>query len=141
VEPGKIDEVLQSLREYRWGWRARLPGIRFFGKPVSLRVDTQPFPTGGPSPPPDATELALVRLVLGALPGLLPEIVRHFREHADSPDILDRLHKPIVWLSRDWLAEEGPERWSFVTGIAGAPDWGIHADFAGLTFLDIWSGD
>jgi hypothetical protein len=136
-----IDAVLRSLQQYRWGWRAALPGVNFIGQPVGLRVDTQPIPTGGPSPPLDATETALVRLVLGALPELLVEVERHYREHADSPDIIERVHEPHVWLSRDVLAEEGPDRWSFVVGVADAPDWGIHSDFAGLAFQRIWSGD
>lgn len=136
-----IDAVMRSLREHRWGWRADLPGVWFIGKAVGLRVDTQPIPTGGPSPPVDGTETALVRLVLGHLPDLLPIIEREFRGHADSPDIIDRVHEPHVWLSRDWLVEEGPDFWSFVVGIADAPDWGIHAEFSGLVFRRIWSGD
>ena len=141
MEAGAIDVVLRSLQEYRWGWRSTLPEIRFIGKPVSLRVDTQPIPTGGPSPPLDATETALVRRVLGNLPGLLTEIERHYRSHADSPDMIERVHEPAVWLSRDILAEEGPDRWLFVVSIAGAPDWTICTEFAGLGFQDIWSGD
>ncbi len=136
-----IDAVLRSLEEYRWGWRANLPGVRFIGKAVGLRVDTLPIPTGGPSPPLDATETALIRLVLGGLPELLPVIEREYRGHADSPDIIERVLEPAVWLSRDILAEEGPGKWSFAVGIAVAPDWTIAADFDGLSFLCIWSGD
>ena len=104
-------------------------------------MDTQPIPTGGPSPPLSATETSLVRLILGGLPELLPVIEREYRGHADFPDIIDRVHEPAVWLSRDILAEEGPGRWSFAVGIADAPDWTIAADFDGLSFLCIWSGD
>jgi hypothetical protein len=141
METVAIDSVLRSLKEYRWGWRAPLPKIWFIGKPVNLRVDTQPIPTGGASPPLDATETALVRLVLGNFPDLLTEIERHYRSHADSPDIIERLHEPSVWLSRDILTEEGPDHWGFVVGIADAPDWTICAEFDGLAFQDIWSGD
>jgi hypothetical protein len=141
MEAVAIDAILCSLQEYHWGWRTALPNVRFIDKPVSLRVDTQPIPTGGPSPPLDPTETALVRLVLGHLTSLLPEIERHYRSHADSPDIIERLHEPSVWLSRDILAEERSDRWSFVVGIADAPDWTICAEFAGLVFQEIWSGD
>jgi hypothetical protein len=141
VDAESFDTVLQSLQQYRWGWRTTLPGVLFIGKPVGLRVDTQPIPTGGPSPPLNPTETALVRLALGALPALLAEVEWHYREHADSPDIIERVHEPYVWLSRDILAEDGPDRWTFVVGIADAPDWGIHAEFAGLVFQQIWSGD
>src|SRR5262249_33581216 len=127
--------------EYRWGWRAELPGVRFIGKPVGLRVDTQPIPTGGPSPPLDATETALIRLVLGGLPAPVPAVEREDRRHAHFPDILERGHGARGWLSRAVLAEEGLGRWSFVVGIADAPDWGIHADFDRLEFQRIWSGD
>src|SRR5262245_5764888 len=141
MEVDAIEAVLRSLQEYRWGWRTTLPDIRFIGKSVSLRVDTQPIPTGGPSPPLDANETALIRLVLGNLPGLLTEIERHDRSHADSPDIIERVHEPSVWLSRDILAEEGPDHWAFVSGIEDAPDWTICAEFAGLAFQEVWSGD
>ena len=83
----------------------------------------------------------MVRLILSNLPALLPVVEREYRGHADSPDIIERVHMPHIWLSRDWLAELGPEHWSFVVGIADAPDWGIHAEFAGLVFQRIWSGD
>jgi hypothetical protein len=141
MEAIPIDSVLCSLQEYRWGWRTTLPHVRFLGKPVSLRVDTQPIPSDGPSPPLDAAEIAVVRLVLGNLPDLLPEIERHYRSHADTPDIIERVHEPSVWLSRDIRAEEGPDHWSFVVGIEDAPDWTICAEFSGLTFQEIWSGD
>ena len=136
-----IDVALRSLEEYDWGWRTALPGVEFIGRPVGLRVDTRPVPTGGPSPPPDEVETALVRLVLGRLPELLPVIEREYRGHADSPDVIERVHEPAVWLSRDTRAEEGPGRWAFAVGIADAPDWTIVADFDGLSFLGIWSGD
>jgi hypothetical protein len=135
------EAVVRSLRPYTWGWQANIPAVSFLGKSVGLRVDTQPEPSGGPSPPPDEAELALVRLVLGALPELLPEIERHYREHADSPKVLDRADEPRVWVSRDMSAEEGPTRWAFVTGIADAPDWTIQAVFDVLTFREMWSGD
>ena len=141
MEAATIDAVLRSLQEYPWGWRTTLPNVRFLGKPVMLRVDTQPIPTGGPSPPLNVEETALVRRVLGDLLGLLPEIERCYRSHADSPDIPDRVHEPSVWLSRDHLAEEGPDHWCFVSGIADAPDWTICAEFSGLAFQEIWSGD
>jgi hypothetical protein len=141
VDAEAIDAVLRSLQQYHWGWRAELPGVRFIGQSVELRVDTQPIPTGGASPPLDMTETALVWQVLAALPELLVVIEREYRGHADSPDIIDRVHEPRVWLSRDWLAEVGPGHWSFVIGIADAPDWGTHADFDGLVFQRIWSGD
>src|SRR4051812_47486922 len=100
MDADSIDTVLRSLQEYSWGWRATLPDFRFIGKPVSLRVDTQPVPIGGPSPLLDATETALVHLVLNNLAGLLSEVERHYRSHADSPEILVRVHEPTVWLSR-----------------------------------------
>jgi hypothetical protein len=141
MDADAIDRVLRSLTQDRWGWRADLPGVQFIGKPVGLRVDTQPFPTGGPSPPLDANETALVRLILGNLEDLLPVIERAFRGDADAPYIIERVQGPHVWLSRDWLAQEGPDFWSFVVEIADAPDWGTHAEFKGLAFQQIWSGD
>ncbi len=137
-----IDAVLGSLEEYRWGWRAVLPGVRFIGQPIELRVDTQPVPTNDPSPALDAAEMALVRLILGSLPALIAEVERQYLAYnADFPEVIERVHEPRVWLCRDVLAEEGPGRWSFVVGIRDAPDWGIHSDYDGLAFERIWSGD
>lgn len=135
------EAVIRSLRPYTWGWQANIPTVSFLGRSVFLRVDTIPEPTGRGSPPLDAVEMALVRLVLGALPDLLPAIEQRYREHADSPEVLERVEEPCVWLSRDILAEEGPTRWAFVSGIGNADDWAIHAEFDGLTFCEIWSGD
>lgn len=138
-----IDGVLGGLRPYRWGWRDdALPGVQFLGRPVGLRVDTDPTPAGNPPPPPDATETALVRLVLAGLPDLLPLLEREYREYnADHPDVIERVHEPHIWLSRDFLEEIGPGFWTFGVGIADAPDWGIHLEFDGLQFRRIWSGD
>src|SRR5205823_1057502 len=80
MEPGAIEAVLRELQPSRWGWRFNaLPGAHFLGKPVGLRVDTQPIPTGDPSPSLDASETELVRLVLGGLPGVLAEVERQYR--------------------------------------------------------------
>lgn len=136
-----IDLVFESLQDYRWGWRTTLPSLEFIGQPVGLRIDTQPIPISGTHPLPDAAEMALVRLVLGALPQLLIEIERQYRAHADSPDIINRVHEPHIWVSRHMLQEEGQNRWSFIVRIADAQDWGIHCEFEGLDFLEIWSGD
>ena len=143
MEPDAIDAVLRGLRPYRWGWRLdSLPRFSFLGKPVALHVDTQPIPTGNPSPPLDATEIELVRLILGGLPGVLAEAERQYRQYnADFPDLIERAHEPRIWLSRDILADEGPLHWAFVVGIVDAPDWGIHSEFEGLEFRRIWSGD
>jgi hypothetical protein len=124
-----------------WGWRGGVAGVTFLGRPVELRVDTEPEPTGGPPPPLDETELVLVRLVLPSLSALIPEIEAHYRGHADSPAVLDSVSEPRVWLSRDILADDGPGRWGFVAGLTDAPDWVIHAEFDGLVFREIWSGD
>ena len=137
-----IDTVLRSLQRYDWGWRTRLPDIRFIGQPVELRVDTQPMPIGDPSPPLDGTETELVHRILGGLAGVLAEVERHYREYNnDVPDVIERVHEPHIWLSRDVLAEDGPCRWAFVVGIADAPDWCIHSEFVGLEFQEIWAGD
>lgn len=136
-----INNVLLSLAQSAWGWRADLPGVRFLGQPVGLRVDTERTPAGGPPPALDATEVALVRLVLGNLYELIPLIESEYRGHADSPDIIDRAREPHVWLSREWMAEEGLGHWSFVVGIEDAPDWAIHCEFDRLAFRRIWSGD
>jgi hypothetical protein len=137
-----IEEVLRSLFPHPWGWQADLPGVRFLGQPLGLRFDTREAPAAEPPPPPDDAEVALARQVLGGLSKLLPGAEEAYRRyHAGVPGAVELAHEPIVWVSRSTLAREGPGHWALVVGIAGAEDYGTHMDFAGLSFLSVWSGD
>jgi len=72
--PDSIHAVLRGLQPYDWGWRFdELPSARFIGMPVGLRIDTQPIPTGRPSPPLDSTEIGLASTILGGLASVSSE--------------------------------------------------------------------
>jgi hypothetical protein len=142
MEPDVIDAVLRSLQETQWGWQAVLPEVAFLGQPVRLRVDTRPVPAEGPPPVPNADETELARLVLSGLPAALAEAERQYRAyHAGVPGAVELAHEPQACVCREQLAREGPGRWSLVVEIAGAPDYGTHAEFVGLSYVGIWSGD
>jgi hypothetical protein len=105
-------------------------------------LDTRAEPAEEPPPAAEPAEIGLVRLILGGLPGVLAECERRFREYnAEFPELLGKVHEPHIRVSREWLGGEPPGDWAFVVGIADAPDWGIHAEFRGLEFREIWSGD
>jgi hypothetical protein len=142
VDEEAIDAVLRSLQPTPWGWHAGVPGFDFLGQPVSLRLDTRDVPTDEPPPTPDSGEVRLARLVLGGMPGVLSQAEQRYRmHHSNVPSAIELAHDPHVWLSRSGLAQDGADRWQFVVGIAGAEDYGTHAEFAGLSCVGIWSGD
>jgi hypothetical protein len=143
VGPEAIEAVVRELQPNPYGWGCELPApFRFFGRTVELRVDTREYPTDDPTPSPDPDELELVRLILGGLPGVLIEAERQYAEYnADFPDLIERAHEPHIWIARNIRETDGPDHWSFIVGIADAPDWGIHIEFQGLEFQRIWSGD
>ena len=144
MERDTIEAVVQQLRPSPYGWRCELPTpVRFFGQLVELQVDTLPFcDDDEPPPAPAPAEVELVRLVLGGLPGVLAECERQYRKYnAGFPELLGEIREPHIWVSREWLGDAPPGDWSFVVEIADAPAWGIHSEFRGLEFQEIWSGD
>jgi hypothetical protein len=115
---------------------------RFFGQPVELRLDTRAFPADEPPAPPTDAEFDLARLILAGLAGIRVEAERQYAEYNNAfLELRDKVHQPHVWISREWLAVDGPGHWSFVVWISDAPDWGLHLEFWELEFLRIWSGD
>jgi hypothetical protein len=142
MEVDAIEAVLRSFRRTKWGWRAAVPGFEFLRQPVTLVIDTREFPTDEPPPLPNETELGLSRLILGGLSGVLAEAERQYRMyHSAVPQAVELAHEPQIWLSHRTMSREGPEHWAFVVGIAGAEDYGTHAEFVGLSCVGIWSGD
>jgi hypothetical protein len=138
-----IEGILQTLQPDAYGWWCELPPpIRFFAKPVGVKLDTRPVPEEYPPTPPEAAEIELLRFILSGLEKLLAVAERQYNEYnIDLPELLEKVHDPHVWISREWLEKDGPGRWTFVVGIADAPDWGIHLEFRELEFLEVWSGD
>jgi hypothetical protein len=135
-----IEDVLRSLTETPWGWRAIVPGIEFIGQPVSLDVQTRDVPSDDPLPVLHAEDLELARLVLGGLRAALSQAEQQYRHYyRSSPEAISLAYDPHIWLCRRFRSE--PFFWEFVIGISGAEDYGIHVEFSGLKCLGIWSGD
>ncbi|MGL6076207.1 MAG: hypothetical protein ACRC8S_18790 [Fimbriiglobus sp.] len=142
MEADAIDSILQSLQPTTWGWFAAVPGEAFLGQPVSLRIDTRDVPTDEPPPAPNPGEVALARLVLAGLTEVLAQAEEQYRTyHREVPDAVPLAHEPHVWLSRSGMALDGADRWQFVVGIQGSEDYGTHAEFTGVSYVGIWSGD
>jgi hypothetical protein len=138
-----IDKVLQSLQPYAYGWRTELPKeARFFGHPIELRLDTRAVPARKRAPRPSEAEIELIRLILSGLRGVLREAVCQYALYnVDVPELFGKIHKPRMWISREWLGDTPPGEWALISGISDAPDWGIHIVFHSLEFYRIWSAD
>jgi hypothetical protein len=115
---------------------------RFFGHPVGLEIETRPFPDSEPPPSPSQPELELTRLILTGLPEVLAEAEKRYAAYsADSPEVLAKVHRPRVWICREFQDREGRDWWAIEAGISDAPDWTICVEFRGLEFVEVWSGD
>src|SRR5262245_16726536 len=115
---------------------------RFFGHPVALELETRPFPDSEPPPSPSRPEVELTRLILAGLPGLLAEAERRYATYsAETPDVLAKVHRPRVWICREFQDREGRDWWALEAGISDAPDWSICIEFRGLEFVEVWSGE
>ncbi len=123
------------------GWSAELPNApRLFGRVVSLVIDTRMTPTE-PRVLPEISksQASLVRLLLPALPKLVPlveeELKGYNQEH--DPEFQGFLSHPHLWLD----SEGDGKKWAFVVGRTDNPDFGYHADFSGLDFVELWAAD
>jgi hypothetical protein len=143
VRPEVIEEVIRGLQPYAYGWRFDLPMPHcFFGHPVALEIETRPFPDSKLPPSPSRPEVELTRLILAELPGLLAEAERRYAAYsAETPDVLTKVHRPRVWICREFQDREGRDWWALEAGISDAPDWSIFIEFRDLEFAEVWSGD
>lgn len=132
-----------ELEPYPYGWRCELPArYRFFGCPVRVKIETRPSPADELPPPPNPSEVELVRLIVSSLSELLAEAERQYATFdQEFPELFDKIDDPHVWVCREFLELDGPDRWALVSGISDAPDWCIHIEFRGLEFHEIWAGD
>jgi hypothetical protein len=115
---------------------------RFIGHPVAVEIETRPSPDPEPPPSPSRTDVELTRLILAGLPEALVEAERRYAAYsADSPEVLAKVHRPRVWICREFQDREGRDWWALEAGISDAPDWSICIEFRGLEFVEVWSGD
>jgi hypothetical protein len=143
VGPEAIEEMLRGLQPYAYGWRSDLPMPHlFFGHAVALEIETRPFPAADPPLLPSQTEVELARLILAGLSKVLAEAERRYAAYsAETPDVLAKVHRPRVWICREFQDREGRDWWALEAGISDAPDWSLFIEFRGLEFVEVWSGD
>lgn len=136
-------DPLARLEPTGYGWAVTLPPpAAFLGRPIDLDFETRPSPEATPPPPPTPAELDLARAILADLPAILAVAERRYLEYnAEFPEVVAGVDGPCLWLCREFRRDDDPDRWALVVGIADAPDWGIHLEFRGAEFLEIWSGD
>jgi hypothetical protein len=114
LEREAIETILATLQPYPHGWRQELPAAyRYFGQPVTLTIETRPFPEAGEPPRPSGAELDLVRLILAGLPGVLATAGREYAACDDTtPELLRKVADPRVWVCREFQERDGPDRWA-----------------------------
>ena len=134
MDPDVLEEVIPKLQPYAYGWRSDLPmPHRFFGHPVALEIETRPFPDWSCPHLRRRPEVELTRLILTGLPGLLAEAERRYAAYsAETPDVIARVHRPRVWICREFQDREGRDWWALEAGISDRPDWSICIEFRGL---------
>ncbi|QDT14030.1 hypothetical protein [Alienimonas californiensis] len=158
----QIDCLLGSLEpDDVHGWQAPIPReiAAFRDVPLRLSIGTSNAENRAAeavAPAPNGEELALARRVLRDLTTVLGQVQVEFaKEEAQERAAIEKSPKPIevppiedphLWIEREFVQEavaEGrlPERWTFVIGRAGWPDFGYHLEFEGTTFDELWAGD
>src|ERR1700720_1526278 len=130
------------LTASEYGWSALLPSSHnFFGQQVGLEIHTRLTPSEPKILPPVLPNQAvLVRRITGALPIIIKQIEQQFITYNQKfdPDFKEFLTHPHVWLS----AEHNDEAlWTFVVERTDNPDFGYHAEFINVEFIELWAGD
>jgi hypothetical protein len=138
----EIDELLKVLRPYPYGWQVEIPApYKFLGHSINLDVETRPNPDDVDAPVTNEIEIELARLILTNLSDVLGEAERRYVAYcSDEPGVLERIEHPRIWLCREFMSTDS-KHWVLAAGFVDAPDWVVHAEFSGLFFEDIWSGD
>lgn len=142
MSPQEIEHLVASLAPVSEGRRGPIPArFEFCGKPIEIFLQTEPIPRELARDANEA-ELHLVHLVLGNLEAVLAHAEEAFREHyAESPEFIDAVKNPHIWINEDAIECDGPERWSFIVENSQNEFYGTHLVFDGLVFLEAWGGD
>jgi hypothetical protein len=131
-----------SLTPTDYGWNGRFPGQQhlIFGKEVCIAIDTRLVPNKPKDlPPVSASQAALVRRIIPALPAVLKRVEEAMTASTShDPEFRSFIRDPRVWLSSE---HDDGESWTFVIERTDNPDFGYHAEFKGTNFVEIWQGD
>ena len=141
------DVLPRLVRTRGTTWHAVLDpeSVALMDRPVSIEIETRSNPDSSPVPYATEEETILAQSIVENIESVVRECermldtdpsVQHLRE---NPDI--QITNPHIWISRETMQEEGPNRWAFVVGINVNPDFAWHIEFDGLTALEIWAGD
>ena len=144
MDDASIDEVLDALHQYDAGcwWVETIPGKMFHGEPIDLEIDTQ-SPTMVSSPRPSEDELKLARSILRSIDTIIAVAEGEFDSyHAKYlEEARSTIDAPGIWISRETILEEGPERWTFVVSRSDWEDYGYHIEFNSVELVESWAGD
>ncbi|MCA9117250.1 MAG: hypothetical protein KDA79_19405 [Planctomycetaceae bacterium] len=128
-------------------WRAVIDEDRFrlMGCQIAIAFETRCIPGDLPVPAISDEEARLADTILNGLESCIAESERllendptigHIRANGGA-----RVVNPHIWISREVMTEDGPDRWTMVLGLDINPDFGWHIEFEGLTALEVWAGD
>ena len=137
-----------------YGWTAPIPEIQFCDVPLRIEVNTRPYPEEEPVPVMAEPHHDLVELILDNLPNVIDLAEKEFRKYSGTAldSLTEDIRDPHIWIEcpePDDIAEDGSyeiepfegESWTLVIGQKSAPDYGIHIEFDGTDFSEIWAGD
>jgi hypothetical protein len=132
-----------TLEPDDYGWSGRFPGgpHLLFGIEIGLEINTRLVPDDPPVLPPiSESQAALVRAITPALPDILTRVAAELIKHNQKfdPEFQRFLRHPAVWLSSE---HDDGVSWTFVVERTDNPDFGYHAEFKGVEFVELWSGD
>jgi hypothetical protein len=144
MDVATISQLLEGLKRTKYGWRVTLP-IEFgnlFGVQLAIDFQTRPVPERRHPPEVNEGEKNLAKIILLRLRDVLREAEQRFESYnANDPEAKGLVSNPFIWIDRDAIEEDGPNRWAFVIGAKGAPDFGWHVEFEATECQEIWAGD
>jgi hypothetical protein len=142
----EFDEILKGLTNHVVGWTVPIPPElgRFYGRSIDLDFQTREadiddffVPRASPPPRPNQLNVLLARRVLSDIPRVLSIVEQEVSKYEAERWDESLIHEPTIWL----YDYDAAERWAFVVGRTDWPDYGVHAEFEGLTFVECWGGD
>jgi hypothetical protein len=91
-------------------------------------------------PPISPNQAVLVKKIARALPLLIKQLEQEFIIYNQEfdPDFREFLTHPHVWLDAE---AKDKTTWTFVVERIDNPDFGYHAEFKDVEFVELWAGD
>ena len=123
-----------------FGWIAKIPGSpQLLGQEVTLFISTFPEKAeecAGVS----KKQAELLRSIVPSLTELLKrveyELVAYNKD--SDPEFYTAICNPQVWLN---IEDNDDCSWQVVVQRSDSPDFGYHAEFKGVEFVELWAAD